>query len=125
MRCMMCEQPDKHSASAAPAYRWTSCLVPCVVVPEELVLLDRDQRRPFVIGGQDFEQHVNHGAVRLVEDGVIDVDRLKKELPRAIHDGLVRQHISHVAGCNLTNPRADMVVLADITTGLQRELGDT
>src|SRR5262245_64988655 len=78
------------------------------------MVLDRNERRPGEIGRKNLEQHVHHGLGGLVEDRVVDIAGLEEEIARAIDDGLVRQHVGHIAGRHLADAGADVVVLADI-----------
>src|SRR5690349_893891 len=88
------------------------------------VVLDWNQRRATVIRRQNLEQHVHHWCVGLVENGMIDVTGLKKEVTRCIHLRLGRQDVRHVARCHLSDTGPDMIVLADMTAGRERQFGD-
>jgi hypothetical protein len=54
-----------------------------------VVLLHGDERRPIQIDGQNLEQHVHHGGVGPVVDGVVDVARLEEEIARPIDHRLL------------------------------------
>ena len=98
--------------------------VAVAAVDDLLVMPDRNQRRAVQANRQYLEEHVHHGCVRLVEDGVVYVARFKEEIARAVDHGLVRQDVSHVAGGDLTDAGALVIVLAHMSAGGKRQLGD-
>jgi hypothetical protein len=91
---------------------------------DRLMMPDRDQRWSVQVDREYFEQHVHHWCVGLVEDSVVYVTGFEEEIARAVNHGLIRQDVSHVAGGDLANAGALMIVLADISTGGQCQLGD-
>ena len=83
-----------------------------------------DQRGALQIDRQYLEQHVHHRLIGLVEDGVVDVARFEEEIAGAVNDGLVGQHVGHVARGHLPDARAFMIVLAHMSAGRERQFGD-
>src|SRR5262245_37365901 len=81
----------------------------------------RDQRRTLEIDGQYLKQHVRHRLVGLVEDGVVDIARFEEEIARTVNDGLVGQHVGHVARGHLADARAFVIVLAHMPAGRERQ----
>src|SRR5215204_3145218 len=84
-----------------------------------LMVPDRDQGQPLEVSGKHLEQDVDHRRVCLVENGMVDVSRFEEELARTVNDGFVWQHIRHIARSHLPYPRTDVVVLANMATGLK------
>src|SRR5436190_12993111 len=115
-----------HRSKSAPAIHYLAlseqAALSGTAIP--LVMLDRNQGRPADVHRQYLEQYMHHWCVGLVEHRVIDVASFEEEVARSVNNRLFRQDISHVAGCHLSDARTDMIVLADIPTGRERQLGD-
>src|SRR5215475_7524933 len=88
------------------------------------VVLHRNERWSVEVHGQDFEQHVDHRVIGLVENCVIDIARFEKEIAWPVDDCFVRQDVSHVARRDLPDSRSDMVVLPNVSAGSQRQFGN-
>jgi hypothetical protein len=89
-----------------------------------LVMPDRDQRWAVEVDWEYFEEHVHVWCVGLVEDSVVYITRFKEEIARTVNHGLVRQNVSHVAGGDLAYAGTLVIVLAHISAGGERQLGD-
>jgi hypothetical protein len=83
----------------------------------------RDQRGAIEVHGKYFKKDMYHGLRRLVKDRMINVTRLEKELTRSINNGFIRQHIRHVAGGHLSDPRTHVIVFANMSTRGKRQFG--
>ena len=73
---------------------------------------DRNQRRAVQANRQYFEEHVHHGSIRLVKNGVVYIAGFKEEIARAVNYSLIRQDVSHMAGGDLANAGTLVIVLA-------------
>jgi hypothetical protein len=86
---------------------------------------DRNQRRAVQVNWQYFEEHVHHGCVRLVKNGVVYVARFKEEIAWAVNHSLIWQDVSHVAGGDLADAGALVIVLAHMSAWGKRQLGNS
>src|SRR5262245_21766208 len=93
-------------------------------VPAASMVPHRDQRGALEIDGQYLEQHVHHRLVGLVEDRVVDVARFEEEIAGAVNDGLVGQHVGHVARGYLADAGTFVIVLAHMPTRRESQFGD-
>lgn len=82
-----------------------------------LMMPDRNQRRTIQVNRQYFEEHVHHRCIRLVKNGVVYIPRFKEEIARGVNYSLIRQDVSHVAGGDLADAGALVIVLTQ--SGLQ------
>src|SRR5262245_7164099 len=85
-------------------------------------VLRRHDGRALELGWEDLEQHVHHGCVGLVLRRVGHVSGLEEEVARPVDDGLVRQHVRHVARGHLPNAGARVVMLANVPARLEHQL---
>src|SRR5262245_1173902 len=108
--------PSRTGQKSCPKFRSWSC------VPS--MMFDGNQRRSAVVDRQDLEQHMHHRRIGLVEDCVIDVARLEKEVARSINYRLRRQDIGHITGRHLSDAGPHMIVLTDMTARSKRQFGD-
>ena len=63
--------------------------------------------------------------ISLIVHGMIHIHRFKEELARAVDDRFLRQDVCHMASGGEANPRAHMIVLADIAARLEPQLRDS
>lgn len=87
-------------------------------------MVNRDKRRPAHVRGQDFKEHMYHGRVRLVEHGVVDIAALEKKVPGLVDNCPIRKDVGHLASGDLPYSRAEVVVLANITSWLESQFSD-
>ena len=66
---------------------------------------------------------MHHWSIGLIEDSMIDVSGFEEEVAGPIDNRLVWQNIGHIPRCDLSDARPDMIVLAYIATGGERQLG--
>jgi hypothetical protein len=90
-----------------------------------LMMPDRNQRRTIQVNRQYFEEHVHHRCSRLVKNGVVYIPRFKEEIARGVNYSLIRQDVSHVAGGDLADAGALVIVLTHMSAGRKRQLGDS